>query len=508
MVHYVGKLADRKKKHKQPYESVEMLIRRGTLSEIQVTRQLLRISYYDFVKEFWEYASKEKPRWNWHIKVMCDEIQKLVMRVKADLPREHDLIVNVPPGMTKSIVFSVCLVPWVWTFFPTFRCIAGSYGFQLSLELSRKSKDLILSDKYQELFPHIKLRDDQRAKGHWMNTRGGSRYATSVGGSVTGMHAHLLVVDDPIDPNDAQALSAATLNAANNWMSETLPTRKVDKEVVPTVIVMQRLHMEDPSGVRLASRHVSPVRHICLPADCEEYEVKPRRYKKKYKNGLLDPKRLPRRVLREQQHTLGPYGYAGQYGQNPIPRTGGLFDVSCLHYVQRGSCPRMRRLVRYWDKAGTKGAGKRTAGVLVGDAGPGHSPRYYVLDVVKFQEADQTREATIRRTAMKDGQDVDIVVEQEPGSGGKDSARYSIRGLAGFRVRADKVTGEKMLRAQPLADQVAIGNVAVIEGSPWTKEFVEEMRVYGPTAKFKDQVDAAAGGMEKIFRRPLIFTAS
>jgi predicted phage terminase large subunit-like protein len=183
-----------------------------------------------------------------------------------------------------------------------------------------------------------------------------------------------------------------------------------------------------------------------------------------------------------------------------------LFEVDAIHIVEPHLAPPMRRRLRYWDKAGTKGAGKRTAGVMIGDAGPGVTPRYYFTDIVKFQEEMLTREATIRKTALKDGYEVDIVVEQEPGSGGKDSAKYSIRGLAGFRITADKVTGEKMLRAGPLADQVAIGNVAVIR-APWTKEFLEEMRTYGPTAKYKDQVDAACGGFARIVRRPIVFSA-
>jgi predicted phage terminase large subunit-like protein len=91
---------------------------------------------------------------------------------------------------------------------------------------------------------------------------------------------------------------------------------------------------------------------------------------------------------------------------------------------------------------------------------------------------------------------VEIAVEQEPGSGGKDSAEATVRNLSGYRVKADKVTGNKETRAEPYADQIEAGNILVLKAD-WTKEFIREHEI-APRGKFMDQWDAAAGAFNKL----------
>ena len=90
----------------------------------------------------------------------------------------------------------------------------------------------------------------------------------------------------------------------------------------------------------------------------------------------------------------------------------------------------------------------------------------------------------------------EIYVEQEPGSGGKESAESTIRNLAGHRVYADKVTGEKKVRAEPLAAQVQGGNLFLVAGE-WVGPFYDEAEVW-PSGKHMDQIDAAAGAFNKL----------
>jgi predicted phage terminase large subunit-like protein len=122
--------------------------------------------------------------------------------------------------------------------------------------------------------------------------------------------------------------------------------------------------------------------------------------------------------------------------------------------------------------------------------------RHLVSDVVKGQWAAGEREKIIRNTAELDGTGVHVWVEQEPGSGGKESAENTIRNLAGYHVKADKVTGNKEVRAEPYADQVEAGNVQVLRAD-WTKEFIAEHEI-APRGKFMDQWDAAAGAFNKL----------
>jgi predicted phage terminase large subunit-like protein len=397
------------------------------------------------------------------------------------------------------------LIGWAWTKMPSFRIINSSHSYPLSLDLSRKARDIVKSELYQALFPNITLRKDQDTKGYFANNHGGMRYSTSTGGSVIGMHGHLINSDDPLDPNDTDSLTEAGVKEANRYQTETLPSRKVNKRTSVMCMVMQRLSPNDPTGYRLSLAHKAPVKHISLPADCREYpDVKPAKLKKFYRKGLMDPSRLSREVLDYNHAVLGNYGYAGQFGQSPVPRSGGMFDTSKLKILlvaPQGKKP--IRTIRYWDKAGTQeGSGARTAGVRMSDYGLNALPRFVVSHVNLFRKNSAEREDEIEQTAEIDGREVEIWVEQEPGSGGKESAENTKRRLAGYRVRAERPTGDKIIRADPFSVQVNSGNVGLMKGD-WNQEYIDEMRFYGPLGKFKDQIDASAGAFNQLFKPKL-----
>ena len=454
----------------------------------KLTAFVCRDSYFEFMKEFWEVIIPEKPHWNWHIPFLCDELQKLAEAVFRGDDKLYDMIINISPGSTKSTIASVGYLPWIWTRMPQARMICGSHTHELVLDLSRKSRDIILSDKYKRLFPNIDLREDQNTKGYFVNTKGGMRFSCTVGGKTpTGMHGHFLVVDDPIDP--MKAISELEIKSANSWMNETLPTRKVNKSLTPTLLIMQRLHQNDPSGNRL-SRKDGNVRHICLPAKLpppeEGNSVFPEELRENYIDGLMDPKRLPTKVLEESLREMGAYGFAGQYLQTPVPLGGGMFMTKRL---QLGTPPeKFKRILRYWDKAGSAGKGAYTVGVKMGLT---HDGAIWILDVCRFQHEAATREKIIKQTAIIDTKKVLVGVEQEPGSGGKESAEATVKNLLGYIVLIDIPKGDKVLRADPFSVQVNAGNVYLKEGL-WNADYIEEMK-YFPYSTYKDQVDASSG---------------
>lgn len=283
---------------------------------------LCRRSFFRFVQEFWDVVIPEDPVWNWHIPYLCGELQDIVMGLKARSPKTDDTLINIPPGTTKSTIVTVMLPAWAWTVDPTLRILTASYSQSLSTDHAVKSRDIIKSDKYRAMFPDIEVKADQDNKTHYKNNFTGERYATSVGGTATGFHAHLLLVDDPL--NAREEASEPALLEANAFMDTTLPTRKVDKKVSATVLLMQRLNENDPSGNWL-NKKGKKVRHICLPGELSD-EVKPAELRERYIDGLLDPVRLDRSVLKELRAELGEYGYAGQIGQNPAPESGGIWQ--------------------------------------------------------------------------------------------------------------------------------------------------------------------------------------
>ncbi len=464
-----------------------------SISELELVADICRQSLFESVKEFWPLIIPEKPVWNWHIEYICDEVQSIVERVIAGKPKKHDLVINVPPGSTKSTIISVVVPIWAWMRMPSFRTIVATHTYTpLGLNLSRLSRQIVRSDLYGEAFG-LPLTEDQDTKGYFVNVEGGSRLTVTVAGhSPTGMHAHLLIVDDPIDPKSARKLSQIEINEANRWLSEDLQSRKVDKQVVPMILFMQRLKENDPTGFWLD--HGGDVKHICLPATSDEgYEVKPKALKKRYKNGLLDPVRMTRKFLM-QEKIRNEWSYAAQYGQKPTPPGGSIFRVDKL--IQNIADPPeiIKRAVRSWDKASTKQGGARTAGVKMCED---DKKRIWILNVVKGQWAVDERDEHIAQTAAIDGVGVPITMEQEGGSAGVFEAQYAVRALAGYVVETPRPTGDKTVRAMPFASQVNAGRVWLVRGD-WNHDYIEELRHF-PNGTFKDQVDGSSQAFKYLF---------
>jgi predicted phage terminase large subunit-like protein len=474
--------------------------------EYQVIRESRPLSLFEFIQVFWSEVSDDEFKPNWHIEYLCSELEKVIERIANNIPRGEgdDLIINIPPGTTKTITCSIMLPAWAWTKYFWMKFITASYSATLSLESAEKSRDLIRSDKFKAMYPDLGIKDDKDTKSNFRAvkrkrvypgqpyrlTYGGNRYSTSVGGTLTGFHGHVLIVDDPLNPE--QAASEKELENCNRWMEQTLPTRKTDKAVSGTILVMQRLHQADPTG-RLLEKKKKTIKHICLPGQIRDYKefLNPPELAKYYKDGLLDATRLNWGVLEEMELDLGQYGYAGQIGQNPTPPGGGMFKVERMPIVHHlTSRTNIVRAIRYWDKAATADGGAYTAGVkmlLMADN------KVVIEDVVRKQMSSEDREAAIKSHAQADAlldEDYSVHIEQEGGSGGKESAEATIRSLAGFPVYADRPTGNKEFRADPLSVAVNNGNVILLQGD-WNKAFKDELEMF-PNGTYKDQVDAAA----------------
>jgi len=460
------------------------------VNEFTILASIVKDSFYEFLKEFWTVIVAEEPVLNWHVEYLCDELQVMAERVFLGEPKAYDLVINVPPGSTKSTIVSQAFPAWVWTRLPSAKFVCASYAQAVAMKDSLKARDLVQSDKYQSCFPNIQLREDENTKGLFTNTQMGSRLCVGVGGAITGYHGHFQLVDDPINPEESY--SQVEIKRINRWMTTTLPTRKVDKLVSPLILVQQRLGQADPSGELLA-RKAGQIKHICLPGELHK-SISPPGLKKYYVDGLLDPVRMPREVLETLKEELGAYGYASQVLQDPVPLGGGMFETDKVVYEDNE--PKLLRMVRSWDKAGTPDGGNWSAGVRIGVDKKG---KFWICDVRRGQWGATKREERIAETAEEDGDEVPVVIEIEGGSGGKESGESTVRNLAGFKVIAFHPTGDKEARAYPLASQMGAGNVYCLKRA-WTKDFIDELK-YFPHGKYDDQVDAASGGFNKIAKK-------
>ena len=490
-----------------------------TKNPVIAYRELNNRNFHEFVKFMWPEISADEFQDNWHIRYLCDVLQQKAEKVAGEFSKAWkettgDLIINVPPGTTKTTLVSIMFPVWCWTRWYWMRFITLSYSSSLSMESAETSRELVRSDRFKLLYPELEIKQDKDQKSNFQilkefvpngqsgatkpwaapkYRKGGNRYSTSVGGTLTGFHAHMIIVDDPVNPQ--QAISERELTNANRWIDHTLPTRKVEKTVTPTISIMQRLHEDDPTGHQLAKGKKN-VEHICLPGEIKNYgnNVKPDYLKEYYQDGLLDPIRMNWLVLKDLEADLGQYGYAGQIGQSPTPPSGGMFKPDHIQLLQQlPPLPDIYETVRYWDKAGSEGKGAYTVGVKMCKIRGG---KYLITDVKRGQWSSEERERIIKETAEADGKNVVQYIEQEGGSGGKESAESTIRHLAGFTVRTDRPTGDKVYRADPFSVQVNNGNILMLTAD-WNKDFKDELRFF-PHGKYKDQVDASSGAFAKL----------
>lgn len=479
-----------------------------------VSRELNNRSLYNFLQWAWPEISNHEFIPNWHIEYLCKELEKIAYRVGSHKVKLYDLLINVPPGSTKTILCSIVFPVWCWTKWHWMRFITASYSSTLALESAEYSRDLIKCQRFKDVYPELDIKADKDTKGNYKivkkvkspmngdytrNELGGNRFSTSVGGTLVGFHGDILIWDDPINPQ--QSFSDKELEIANRWIDQTLPTRKTNKNNSTIIGIMQRLHQDDPSG-HLLEKQKANLKHISLPGEIVHFQnmVQPPELIEKYQNGLFDANRMNWNVLNELQVDLGQYGYAGQIGQNPAPPGGGMFKVDHFQMVTEVFQPTdYVRSVRYWDKAGTEGGkGAFTTGVKISLM---KNKMFLIDDVKRGRWSTEQREKIIRQTAEVDGKKVYVVIEQEPGSGGKESAEATIRNLAGFMVEADKPTGDKAQRADPFSVQINNGNV-MMRVADWNKAFKDEFELF-PNSTYKDQVDASSGGFNFLIKKKI-----
>jgi predicted phage terminase large subunit-like protein len=496
-----------------------------------VRAEACRRSLFRFLQEFWPLIIDEPPVWNWHIPFICSELEGLLWHVLARRRKPYDLLINVPPGTTKTTVVSAAFPAWAWVaraprgFAPAveaavalrspsgadprprganLRFITGSYSQDISLKASGLSRDIVRSELYRSYFPEIALRADQDSKSDYANTLKGSRFSTSTGARAYGTHAHVIIIDDPIDPD--QALSDTERVRANEFI-DNVRTRTVDKRLTPMVLIQQRLHEDDPSAHFL--RTAKDVRHVRLPAT-DEYGISPPELAARYADacGLLDPVRMDAGVLADMRRVLGPYKYAGQFGQDPRPREGGIFQKQWFEVVD--AAPDGGREVRGWDLAASKkGAGSTgsrqaaTAGVklkIVGArvvrGGLAGGTVYVLDDVNVFGIGHQVRRV-MRATATQDGVGCVQDVPQDPGQAGKDQVASLAAELQGFVVRSSPESGDKVTRAEPFSSQCEAGNVKLVRGE-WNAAWLDEVAMF-PNGR-KDRVDVTVRAYTRALR--------
>lgn len=263
------------------------------------TAEKCKRSLYEFLKEFWGTINTSEFQDNWHVEYLCNEVQDVLERVIRGEEKEYDLIINVPPGTSKSTIVTRMASAWLWANDDSKTIISCTIDSKNASEFSSSTKDIIESEKFRLFYPHVKIRKDVSAKTFYQTENGGRRYSLTTRGSKTGKHADVIIDDDPMDYETAQSSDKAKQCIEG---FKALQTRKKDKSKTPYILVMQRLSSTDTTAHALKS--LPSVKHICLPAEDKHGNINPPELKDMYVDGLLDPKRLGRKILEDTKKGL------------------------------------------------------------------------------------------------------------------------------------------------------------------------------------------------------------
>lgn len=278
-------------------------------------------SFYFFFKTFWSEMSGENYVDNWHIKYICDTLQFWGMKIAKEEVVQQTIIINVPPGSSKSTMCTVAFPLWMWLHKPSCTTVNVSFSADLSKDHQELSKAIPSSEKWHILFDNImkvkygsELNIEISNKNKLQNNFLGKRFNTSTTG-VTGRHADIIIEDDPLNPE--QAFSDAERATAIRIHDQTMSSRKKNDNCFLNIIIAQRLHEDDVCGHVLKQN--IPITHICLPGEITSTsKVIPVECKQFYTDGVLNPLRKGKAVLDLQRATLGASGYATQILQMPF----------------------------------------------------------------------------------------------------------------------------------------------------------------------------------------------
>ena len=488
-----------------------------SLSELEAElvaadRSIGRESFRNFVQMAWHILEPAVPFvTNWHIDAMCEHAQAV------SEGRLRKLIVNVPPGSTKSMIWSVFWPVWDWIREPANRFLTASYADVLSLRDALKSRRLMTSQWFQDRWgERIVLTGDQNAKSRYENSATGYRIATHVGGA-TGERAGRRLLDDPHNIEDME--SDIVREGVIEWVRTVWSEREADPRTSVDVVVMQRLHERDVCGFLL--EEIGGYDHLMLPM---RFEPSRRcvtsigfRDPRTQEDEVLWPLRWPIEIVKDKEKRLGPYGASGQLQQRPSPAEGGIFKRHWWKYWQypgQSLPPVMVKQpdgtyqpvapvdlpyvfdeqVQSWDMTFKDlDQNDYVVGHQYGLKGPDN---YLVDEVRDHMDFTTTVSAMETFNAKHPLPSSKLIEDKANGPAVISVVRKKIPGVIAWPVKGDKMARASAYSYLPHAGNCYLPHPQL---APWVNGFIDELANF-PNATHDDRVDTWSQAMDKFYR--------
>jgi predicted phage terminase large subunit-like protein len=458
--------------------------------ESAIDAELGKRSLRDFIGLSWPQVEPAKFIPNWHIDAIAEHLQAVTAgQIK-------NLLINVPPGCSKSLVTCVFWPSWEWIQDQTLRSLFASYDQQLSTRDAVKTRLLIASSWFKARWPHVQIRAGQDEKTYYETTKGGFRLSTSIGGHGTGQHPHRVIADDPHKVREAES-EVERLNA-KTWWDLTIGLRGITVGV-RRVVIMQRLNEDDLAGHILKTDPTFT--HLILPM---RYEPKrmvetpigwndPR----KIPGELLAPNQFNEATVKDMERRLGAYGVAGQLQQRPAPLEGGIFKRAWFKFYKSiprddKGVPQFDRVVIFLDATFKE---TKSGSYVVGQVWGRRFADFWLLD--QFRNRMDFTETCVALQALASKwpwATAKLIEGKANGPAIISAMRHKMSGL--IEIPADASTGGKIARAQAVAPLAQAGNVWLPDPSEceWIGDWLGELCTF-PNSAYNDQVDATSGAL-------------
>lgn len=442
-----------------------------------------RQSLKHFVEQvFHIVAPGQKLELNWHHELIAHEAER------AFLGEERRLAISVMPRSLKSVIVSVVGVAWLLGRDPSRKVICASYSMDLALALARDCRRLMQSETYRRIFPGTILDPRKQTENEYLTTRGGGRYTTSIGATLTGRGGGVIVLDDLMNAKDAYSKTAR--DNASEWINLAARSRLDNPAKGSIIIIGQRLHEDDPIG-RIMDREGDLWRFVELPAIAETREIHDLgrgRVHVREVDEALEPHRVPLETLEALKASIGTAEFNAQYQQRPVPEQGNLVQRAWIKREPPPARTRKDFVIQSWDTAMKIGQNNDYSVCITAliPEGSFKNCDIHILDVYRDRLDYPTLKKAVQ--AKVNHFNPNIVLVEDAGSGV--SLIQDLRAIGGgIKPKGIRPEGDKVARLSLHSAKIEQGRVWIAQGVQGADDFIAELIGF-PSAKHDDQVDA------------------
>lgn len=409
-------------------------------------------------------------------------VAKLFNRIASgELKR---VIIAIAPRHSKSTMASYLLPAWFLGRFPKKKIIMASHTGDLAVDFGRKVRNLIDSEPYHNVFPHVTLASDAKAAGRWNTNEGGEYFALGVGAAMAGRGADLLIIDDPVSEQEARSGNPAVYDTVYEWYQGGPRQRLQPGGSI--VVLATRWDKRDLSG-----RLIDDMIH---KPDGDEWEIV--NLPAILDNGEpLWPDFWPLEELLRTKASMDPRYWQAQYMQNPISEEGAIVKREWWKKWDKPDPPPCDYIIAALDAAAEKNnSADHSAIVIMGVFEHPNEQGEMVNNLILLEcirERLEFPELKDRAYKMYKEWKPDSFIVEKKSAGTQLYQEFRRGGIPVQEFTPTRATGDKTVRLNAVADIVRSGLVWYPAGMRWATDLIDEVAGF-PSYGSDDRVDCVS----------------